>query len=219
MNTETTTTKTRNSKQLKRFTAVFGGTFDPIHNAHIALAKEVIKKDLADEIMFVPAAKPPHKLDKKITDAEHRLEMIKLVLDDNPEFAVSDYEICNRKKTSYTVNTLRALQTAYPDRRFKLIIGMDNFREMDSWYRYQEIINNYDLIIFSRPGIIQPSEGQIQEKFGIKSSAKLTNAIIDDINMDISSTNIRQILSEGQDLTELVPHKIAQYIEENGLYK
>ena len=112
------------------------------------------KEDLADEVMFVPAAKPPHKLDKKITAAENRLEMIKLVLEDNPAFAVSDYEIINKKKTSYTVNTLRALQAAYPERRFKLIVGMDNFRDMDSWYNYQEIIDNFELIVFTRPGTI-----------------------------------------------------------------
>ncbi|MCH2208901.1 MAG: nicotinate (nicotinamide) nucleotide adenylyltransferase [Lentisphaerales bacterium] len=218
MNTETTTTNTRNSRQLKRFTAIFGGTFDPIHNAHLALANEVLSKDLADEVMFVPAAKPPHKLEKKITAAEDRLEMIKLVLEDNPAFAVSDYEVINKKKTSYTVNTLRALQTAYPERRFKLIVGMDNFRDMDSWYNYQEIINNFDLIIFSRPGTIQPSFGQIQEKFGPKAANKLMDSIISDISIDISSTNIRQLLNEGQELTDLVPAKVAQYIEENGLY-
>lgn len=218
MNTETPITKTRNSRQLKRFTAIFGGTFDPIHNAHIALANEVIERDLADEVMFVPAAKPPHKLDKKITPAENRLEMIKLVLEDNPAFAVSDYEIINKKKTSYTVNTLRALQAAYPERRFKLIVGMDNFRDMDSWYNYQEIIDNFELIVFTRPGTIKPSFGQIQEKFGSKAVNQLIESIIDDINIDISSTNIRKLLNEGQELTELVPHKVAQYIQENGLY-
>jgi nicotinate-nucleotide adenylyltransferase len=219
MNTETTITNTRNPKQLKRFTAIFGGTFDPIHRGHLALANEVIDSDLADEVMFIPAAKPPHKLDKKITSAEHRLAMLKLVLEDNPNFAVSDYEIINRKKTSYTVNTLRALQMAYPERRFKLIIGMDNFRDMDSWCRYQEIINNFELIIFSRPGIIQPSFGQIQEKFGAKSAQKLTDAILDDVNIDISSTHIRESLANSEDYANLVPLKVAQYIEENGLYK
>ena len=218
MNTEIPITNTRNSRQLKRFTAVFGGTFDPIHNAHIALANEVIERDLADEVMFVPAAKPPHKLDKKITAAEDRLEMIKFVLEDNPAFALSDYEVINKKKTSYTVNTMRALQTAYPERRFKLMVGMDNFRDMDSWYKYQEIISNFELIVFTRPGTIMPSYGQIQEKFGSKAVNQLMDCIIDDINIDISSTNIRKLLDEGQDLTELVPLKVAQYIQENGLY-
>ena len=82
-----------------------------------------------------------HKLDKKITAAENRIEMIKLVLEDNPAFAVSDYEVINKKKTSYTVNTMRALQTAYPERRFKLMVGMDNFRDMDSWYKDLDYMN------------------------------------------------------------------------------
>ncbi|MCM8532332.1 MAG: nicotinate (nicotinamide) nucleotide adenylyltransferase [Lentisphaeraceae bacterium] len=219
MNTETNTTNTRNPKQSKRFTAIFGGTFDPVHNAHIALAKDVIAKDLADEVMFVPAAKPPHKLDKAITPAEHRLEMLRLVIEENPDFAVSDYEIINKKKTSYTVNTLRALQAVYPERRFKLIIGMDNFRELDSWYNFQEIINNYELIIFSRPGIIQPSYGQIFEKFGPKATPTLMESIISDISMDVSSTNIRTIIESGDDeLSSLVPPEVKRYIEENGLY-
>jgi nicotinate-nucleotide adenylyltransferase len=218
MNTDIQITKTPSTKKLKRFTAIFGGTFDPIHNAHLALAQEVIALDLVDEVMFVPAAKPPHKLNKKITPANHRLEMLRLVLEDNPAFALSDYEVVNNKRTSFTINTLRAMQTAFPERRFKLIIGMDNFREMDQWHRYQEIINNFDLIIFCRPGVIKPSTGQILEKFGSKATDFLENSIIENIKMEISSTAIRKRATNGEDISDLVPYKVAKYIQENNIY-
>ena len=202
----------------KRFTAVFGGTFDPVHKAHLALADKVLEEDLADEIMFVPAAKPPHKLEKPITAAEHRMSMLKLVLEEKPEYCVSDYEIVNKRKTSYTVNTLRALQAAYPERRFKLIMGMDNFREFDSWHRWQEILENFELIIFTRPGSLKLSLGLIQEKFGAKVAARLERSIIDEVAMDISSTEIRQKVHEGEEFSSLVLPQIAEYIRENGLY-
>lgn len=202
----------------KRYTAVFGGTFDPVHKAHIALAEKVLEHDLADEIMFVPAAKPPHKLEKPITPAVHRLAMLKLVLDQKAEYSVSDYEIINKRKTSYTVNTLRALQAAYPERRFKLIMGMDNFREFDQWHRWQEILGNYELIIFTRPGALKLSVGLIQEKFGSKLAAKLEKSIIEDVVMDISSTQIRRRFHQREDFSNLVIPQVAEYIIENGLY-
>ena len=202
----------------KKFTAIFGGTFDPVHNAHIALAEKVLEKDLADEIMFVPAAKPPHKLDKPITASEHRMAMLNLLLEENHAFSLSDYEIINKRKTSYTVNTLRALQAAYPDRRFKLIMGMDNFREFDSWHRYQEILDSYDLIIFTRPGSRKLSLGLIQEKFGAKVAASLERSIIDDLSLDLSSTDIRRKVNEGEEISDLVHPAVAEYIRENGLY-
>lgn len=205
-------------KQNKRFTAVFGGTFDPIHKAHLALADKVLEMDLADEIMFVPAAKPPHKLDKPITSADHRTAMLKLALETNPDYAMSDYEIVNKRKASYTVHTLRALQAAFPERRFKLIMGMDNFRDFDSWHRYQEIINNFDLIIFSRPENLKPSLALIEQKFGNRIAGKLAQSFVDSVNIDMSATDIRTKVNREEDISDLVLPSIADYIIENGLY-
>lgn len=207
------------SKKSKRFTAIFGGTFDPIHFGHLKLAEKVIEEDLADEIMFVPAGKPPHKLDKPISAAEHRLEMVKLVLNEYPEFSVSDYEIMNKRKTSFTINTLRALQAAFPERRFRLMMGMDNFLSLDTWHKFQEIISNYELIIFTRPEIRRISLPKITEKFGNKFTAKLEKSIIDTVDVDISSTEIRKRVENGEELSGLVMPAVAEYIRENGLYK
>ena len=206
-------------KKLKRYTAVFGGTFDPVHNAHIALANAVLDQDLADEIMFTPAARPPHKLDRSISPAEHRMAMLKLVLDENPNFALSDYEVVNRLRTSYTINTLKALQAAYPDRRFKLIVGMDNFKDMDSWFRFQDILDDFHIIVFSRPGVVRPSYGQIQEKFGIKIAGSLERNIIETVDMNISATEIRRRISKEENISDLVPPAVQNYILKNNLYK
>lgn len=218
MTTETEHNYTEKNKA-KRFTAVFGGTFDPIHMGHIKLAEEVIKLDLADEVMFVPAGKPPHKLNKPISSANHRIEMVKLVLDEYQEFSVSDYEIVNQRKTSYTVNTLRALQAAFPERRFRLMMGMDNFLDLDSWHKYQEIISNYELIVFTRPNTRRISLNKITEKFGNRFTPKLENSVIDTVDVDISATEIRKRVAGGQDLSGLVLPAVAEYIIENELYK
>lgn len=218
MTTETDFNFTEQNKA-KRFTAVFGGTFDPIHTGHIKLAEEVLAQDLADEVMFVPAAKPPHKLDKPISPANHRLEMVKLVLEEYPNFSVSDYEIVNQRKTSYTVNTLRALQAAFPERRFRLMMGMDNFLDLNSWHKFQEIISNYELIVFTRPETRKISMAQITEKFGNRFASKLENSIIDTVAVDLSATEIRKRVARGEDLDGLVLPTVAEYINENELYK
>ena len=214
-----TDNKTPDIKRSKRFTAIFGGTFDPIHTGHLKLAEKVIEHDLADEVMFVPAGKPPHKLDKPISAAEHRLEMVKLVLDEYHEFSVSDYEIVNQRKTSYTVNTLRALKAAFPERRFRLMMGMDNFHELHTWHKYQEIISDYDLIVFTRPKTKRIAMAHITEKFGNRFSTKLENSIIDSVDVDISSTEIRKRVANDEELSGLILPSVAEYIIENGLYR
>ena len=217
MNTETEI-NIPEQKKSKRFTAIFGGTFDPIHSGHLKLAEKVLEEDLADEVMFVPAGKPPHKLDKPITAANHRLEMVKLVLDEYPDFSVSDYEIVNQRKTSYTVNTLRALQAAFPERRFRLMMGMDNFLELNTWHKFQEIISEYELIVFTRPKTRKIAMAQITEKFGNKFAHKLEHSIIDSVEVDLSSTEIREKVANGEELSGLVLPSVAEYIRENGLY-
>ena len=214
-----TENNTPDIKRSKRFTAIFGGTFDPIHTGHLKLAEKVIEQDLADEVMFVPAGKPPHKLDKPISAAEHRLEMVKLVLDEYHEFSVSDYEIVNQRKTSYTVNTLRALKAAFPERRFRLMMGMDNFHELHTWHKYQEIISDYDLIVFTRPKTKRIAMAHITEKFGNRFSSKLEKSIIDSVDVDISSTEIRERVANDEELSGLVLPSVAEYIIENGLYR
>ena len=217
------TTETQNIrpeiKRAKRFTALFGGTFDPIHTGHLKLAEKVLEEDLADEVMFVPAGKPPHKLDKPISPAAQRLEMVKLVLDEYADFSVSDYEIVNQRKTSYTINTLRALQAAFPERRFRLMMGMDNFQELHTWHKYQEIISDFELIVFTRPKTKRTALAHITEKFGNRFSSKLENSIIDTVDVDISSTEIRERVANDEDLSGLVLPSVAEYIIENGLYK
>ena len=205
-------------KKSRRYTAVFGGTFDPLHLGHIALAEKVLEEDLADEIMFVPAGKPPHKLNQPVTEGLKRLEMLKLTLESYPQFALSDYEIVNKRKTSYTVNTLRALQTAFPERKFKLMLGMDNFLEFDTWHKHQEILKDFELIIFTRPGFKKISLVKITEKFGQKIAHQIERSILDTVNMDIASRQIRKVISESGDYKNLVLPAVAQYIEENGLY-
>ena len=204
-------------KKENRTLAIFGGTFDPPHLGHLAIAEQVLANDLAGEVMFVPAAKPPHKLDKQITSGKHRLEMLEILIKDKPGFSISDYEIVNKMKNSYTIHTLRAMKTVFHNKKIALIVGMDNFLDFDTWFKFEEIIENYQLIVFTRPGYRKAPMGEIVEKFGHRKAEQLANSIIE-INYDVSSTEIRNLAEERKDFSKYVTEEVMYYINENKLY-
>ena len=150
--------------------------------------------------------------------------MLKLVLEEKPEYCVSDYEIVNKRKTSYTVNTLRALQAAYPERRFKLIMGMDNFREFDSWHRWQEILSLAAIVVAARPSSALPSGQALdilqQRRIALDAlSAPGQIAELATTPLDISSSHIRQLLGSGQAPDFLLPPAVVEYIRQQQLYQ
>ena len=205
------------SSENKNRLAVFGGSFNPVHLGHIALANEAIERDLTDEVLFVPAAQPPHKVGQELADASHRLNMLEKALADYPDFSWSDYEIENSGQVSYTIFTLRALKAAYPKKQIQLIIGMDNFVDLHNWRSYQEILDNHELIIFTRPDTAKAQWADVNETFGHRYTEKLLDSIIE-VDYDISSTEIRERLANEAPISDLVPSAVAEYISENKLY-
>ena len=132
---------------------VFGGTFNPIHLGHIAIAEDVQKAVPLDKILFVPAGDPPHKKEKEIIPSRHRLEMVRLAVKDNPLFEVSDVEI-KRSGKSYTVKTIEELKEADPlNREFYFIMGLDAFLEFPSWRDPDRLSALSHLVVVSRPGV------------------------------------------------------------------
>ena len=123
-------------------TVIFGGSFDPIHVGHLALAREVCALGLASEVWFMVSPQNPHKQGHVMTDENLRLKMVQLAIGNNPEFKACDFEFA-LPRPSYTIKTLEALECRYPQREFRLLIGADNWEKFDRWYKGDEILERY----------------------------------------------------------------------------
>ena len=175
-----------------RRTGLFGGSFNPIHNGHIKLAKQLKQRAGLDEVWLMVSPLNPLKQSEDLLDDEARLEMAREAVKDEPGIVASDYEM-HLPKPSYTWNTLEALKRDFPDREFVLMIGGDNWTLFDKWYRADDIKKNYEIVVYTRtPG----DEGYI----------------------DISSTEIRQRIRDGRGIKRLVPKAVAELIKEKGYY-
>lgn len=178
-------------------TGIYGGSFNPIHNGHIALARQMLDAGLMDEVWFVVS--PLNPLKKAQTDLlsdELRLEMTRLALENEPQMIAQDFEF-HLPKPSYSWLTLQAMSAQYPDRQFILIIGGDNWQIFPRWYHSQDILDNYSLVIYPREGIdIDAST--------LPDNVKLLNAPL----YQVSSTQIRQRIKEGKSVSRLIPKSI-----------
>ncbi len=194
-------------------TGLYGGTFDPLHNGHIKVAQAAKNHLQLDRIIFVPAGDPPHKTDKKITDKAHRLAMTELAAEDVGAF-VSDWEL-NRTERSYSVLMVQHFKELYPEDEIYFIIGADSFRDLPSWWHYRELMGLCNFVVVSRPDV---DKSTFLSRFdGDETPPRVF--FLDNILMDISSTQIRNMAAEGKDFSHLVPASIADYIQTNGLYK
>ena len=197
--------------------AVFGGTFDPLHNAHLFIAGEIIRRQLAEEVLFVPARQPPHKTGVQLTPAELRLEMLQNTLQNYPRFGVSDIEI-GKEETSYTYHTLEMLSAAYPEHDITFVMGSDSLQELHEWYEATELVNRYHVLVYPRPGITMPAYSRLAHHFGYKNARKLQDSIMQTHGMAISATEIRQLASQNASLAGLVPETVQAFISDHNLY-
>lgn len=194
-------------------TGLYGGTFDPLHNGHIKVAQAAKNHLQLDRIIFIPAGDPPHKTDKKITDKFHRLAMTRLVAE-NVGAEVSDWEL-SRKEKSYSTLTVQHFKELYPEDEIYFIIGADSFRDLPSWWHYRELMGLCSFVVVSRPDV---DKSTFLSRFsGDETPPRVF--FLDNILMDISSTQIRNMVADGEDVSRLVPTYIAEYIQANGLYK
>ena len=184
--------------------AIFGGSFDPIHNGHLALAGEVLVHGLASEVWFMVTPQNPHKQGSLLSDEQERLRMVQLAIEGIPGFKASDFEF-HLPRPSYTLNTLTALDKAFPDREFCLLIGADNWEKFDKWYRGDEILSRYGIIVYPRGSECEPSLPQ---------GARWLPARLH----DVSSTMVRTAVAAGNDIAGWVPAAVVQYINEKRMY-
>lgn len=190
-----------------RKVCILGGSFNPIHLGHLILANTVLEEFQLDEIIFVPCYIQPLKSDKDFASPNHRLEMIRLAIKNNPRFTFSDIEI-NRKGKSYTVDTLRYYKKKYDNLYF--VIGADNIKDFHRWKEPDEILKLAQLIVTNRGGYDLKIPSRIRGR-------KILVCRIPQI--EISSTMIRERIRKNQSIKYLVTEEVENYIIQNNLYK
>lgn len=195
---------------------IFGGSFDPIHVAHISLAEDALRIGNLDKVILVPARLQPFKLDRKVTPAEDRLNMVKLAAADHEGFEVSDFEI-NSEEVSYSYLTMREMQSRYPDAKLYFITGTDAFLQIEKWYNADEMLTKYSYLIGTRPGYREEELEEVMNRVRDNFGTEVTNIM--NTQIDVSSTEIRDRIAEGQEIGELIPEAVAEYIHDKGLYR
>ena len=196
---------------------ILGGTFDPVHDAHVYIATKAAEEMALDRVLFIPTGHPPHKL-CPFAGREERLEMLRLAIGFDKRFEISDIEV-HRSGTTYTIETLLALQESYgkngENAEFFYIIGSDTLAVLDKWRRFGEIAELCEFVVLKRPG----EDGTIGEDIERLSQygAKITVLEID--APDISSTDIRIRAVRGESLSSLVADEVGEYIQKKAIYR
>lgn len=187
---------------------VFGGTFDPIHYAHLLLPEQCREQARLDRVLFVPAARPPHKPEGAEAAFHHRVEMLELAIAGYPVFQVDAMEK-DRPGLSYTVDTLRILRDRHPDAELFLLVGSDCLPYLPTWHQPEQIAELATLLVVARPSCPLPL--QAPEPFRIQ--------IVQMPQIEIASRDLRRRVSEGRSIRYFVPRAVECYIETHRLYR
>ncbi len=186
---------------------LFGGSFDPVHNAHVALAHAAIEGLLLDEVRWIPAGQPWQKA-RSITAAEHRVAMVREAIAHEPRFVLERTEV-DRRGPSFTLDTVRELAAARPGTQWVLLIGQDQYSGLHTWRDWKQLLALVELAVANRPGDTRSPHPEVQAH---------PHRMVPLPMLDISSTAIRARVAAGQDYSQLVPPGVARYIELHRLY-
>jgi nicotinate-nucleotide adenylyltransferase len=184
---------------------VFGGTFDPVHLGHLILAEQCREQGRLDQVLFVPAARPPHKRDQELTPFAQRMEMLQLAIAGQPAFQVDELEK-DRPGPSYTADTLEELHRRQPDAELFLLVGGDALRDLPSWHEPQRILARAKLLVMARAG-------------APVASAPVEVQRVEVPLIEISSTDVRRRVRDGRSVRYLIPRAVEAYVKEKGLYR
>ena len=187
-------------------TGIFGGSFNPIHNGHICLARQLKEKAGLDEVWLMVSPQNPMKRQADLLSDEARLQMARLALQHETGIIACDYEM-HLPKPSYTWLTLQSLSRDYPDRQFVLMIGGDNWAIFHRWFHADDILQNYQVVVYPR-----------RDERPVEKTLPAGVTIVEAELLDVSSTEIRQRIREGRSIQKLVPPSVAAFIKQEGYY-
>ncbi|MDG1897371.1 MAG: nicotinate-nucleotide adenylyltransferase [Fuerstiella sp.] len=194
---------------------ILGGTFDPVHYGHLVLAETCRLKLSLDQVRLIPAGTPPHKTDIKITDGHARADMLQLAVSGYPEFVVDRREI-RREGKSFTVNTLTELKNDFADAELFFLMGADSLRDIPTWKDPEGIAQLATIVTVNRPGLPPPSSSQVIDWVGENLARKVQ--LVTMPGTDISATELRCRVRDGDGLRFLVPRAVETYIDEHQIY-
>ena len=217
---------------IKSSIGVLGGTFDPIHFAHLRLAEEVAEAFMLNTVRLIPSANPPHRITPS-APAEDRLKMVELALDRANKKLVPDGRELNRIGKSYMVDTLKQLRTEHPNASISLILGTDAFIELMTWHEWQQLFSLANIIVASRPNLpLSELETNLEKKLASEYEARKRhdrdllhsskNGLIftyEFTSLEVSGTSLRRRIQHKQSLKYLLPDNVINYIQNHNLYK
>mgnify|MGYP000151674076 CR=1 FL=1 len=202
-------------RQTRRCIGLLGGTFNPVHNGHLYMARKALDEFGLEKVVFIPSGNPPHKANETVAHAEHRYAMLELALEGAPGFFISRVEL-DRPGPTYTADTLETLHRASPDSRFYFIIGADTLCDLHTWRNFERVAQLAAFICFMRPGVreetVRAYMRALADTYGLKT---LLSAYA---GLDVSSRQVREALSQRRPVDGLVGEKVARYIRDNGVY-
>lgn len=221
----------RNGATGTKAIGLFGGTFDPVHNGHLRAAEEIRQAFSLAWLEFLPARIPPHKTDQPLTEVYHRVAMLRLAVEGNPYFRVSEVEAA-REGVSYLVDTLETYRKHYPaDVALYFIMGMDSFSEIATWLRYPELFSLSHFIVITRPGYGRPAltEAVSEEVAAHFVPCRAETDCLEHASghrihfqettlLDISASRLRAWIREDRSVRYLIPERVREYVQEKGIY-
>jgi len=186
---------------------LYFGSFNPIHTGHLIIANYVVQHTGIDQLWFIVSPQNPLKKSASLLNEYHRLFLVQVSIEDEPSLKASDIEF-RLPKPSYTIDTLTYLQEKYPSHEFSVLMGSDSYENLSSWKNYEQLIKNYPVIVYERPGFAATKKYDAGQFTFLKAHL-----------LEISGTYIRKNIREGKSIRYLVPEKVRTEIEQNGYYK
>lgn len=195
---------------------LYFGSFNPIHVGHLILGNHIVNESFCDEVWYVVSPQNPHKLKKNLLDEVHRLAMVRVAVEDNSKLYASDVEFA-LPRPSYTSFTLVALKEKHPEHQFTLLMGEDNLRSFHKWKNYENILENYKILVYPRVLTVQELAKNESETNILVEHENIS--MIDAPLMKVSSSFIRKNIKEGKDTRYLLTEPIFSYLDEMNFYK
>ena len=197
---------------------LLGGSFNPVHLAHLVMAEQAAEALGLERVLFVPSRLPPHKHPAELANAEDRLAMVRLAVEGNPRFEASDVEL-RREGTTYSIDTVTALREQFPGAEVFFLIGLDTVGDLPTWKEIRRLASLCRFVPLGRPGVAEPALESLAGAIGEAEARAVLARRLPMPLLEISSTDIRRRVCEGRSIRYLVPRAVEEYIHSHSLYR